>query len=241
VSVREHRIRNAIFIGVVGGIGIALTVWGATRSDIAQTNLENELAAIKQNTEKPQPSPIINVNPPAVNFPPQQAFVGVVGRGLVQFKVPESIVVDFTTANESSSVSALNEYEFDRIYIAETEKLGPNGELLVSKAAEEKYYKQFLETISKIHPTDSRTIGPQQNFVSSGFGPRLDNGLKNEIELGSKAVFHAMEFVWRDQAGQHINEACEWLQPQSFTVGKPFVSGQSEVWHFCQGHNGLKK
>lgn len=241
VSVKENRTRNALFIGIVGTVGIALTVWGAIRSGDAQTKLQSELDAIKTNTEKPQPAPIVNVNPAAINFPPQEAFVVDTGRGLAQFKVPELIVVSFTTANVSPSVPAISEYQFDRVYLVETEKLGPGGELLVSKAVEEKYYKEFLKSLSNIQVTGSRTVGPQQSFIASGFGPRLDKDLETEIQLGNKAIFHAMEFVWKDQAGEHINEACEWLQPQSFTVGAQFVPGTSETWHFCQRHNGLRQ
>jgi len=226
------------FFGAAGVLMVVLIFVQAYRNEIAQSALQNQLNAIRQNTERP---PVVNVSPTPVDFPPQEAFVTLTGRSLVQFKIPEPIAVDFTTANVSPSVPALNEYCFDRVYIVETKALGPNGELLVSKAAEEKYYKQFLKSVAKIHPEDSRTIGPQQNFISTGFGPHLDKDLEKEIQSGSKAILHAIQFVWKDQAGEHINEACEWLQPQSFTPAAPFTPGPSEVWHFCQGHNGLRQ
>jgi hypothetical protein len=229
------------FFWTTGVLMVVLITLQAYRNEMAQSALQKQLNAIQQNTERPQAVPVVNVSPTPVNFPPQEAFVTLTGRSLVQFRIPEPIAVDFTTANVSPSVPALNEYGFDRVYIVETEPLGPNRELLVSRAAEEKYYKQFLKAISAIHPTDSRTIGPQQNFISTGFGPHLDKELEKEIQLGNRAIFHAIEFVWKDQAGEHVNEACEWLQPQSFTPGAPFIPGPSEVWHFCQGHNGLRQ
>lgn len=240
VSVSENRIRNAVIIGAIGAVGIGLTIFGAIRSGMAQQALQKQLDAIQRNTEKPQPAPVVNVNAPPVNFPPQEAFVTVIGRSLIQFQISLPVIVNFTTENLSPTVPALNQYGFDQMYFVETEPLGPNKELLVSKAVEEKYYKIFLKSIANERPDNSRTLGPQQNYTSSRFGAPLDKDLEKEIQLGNKAVFHAMEFVWTDAAGQHTNEACEWLQPQSFTPGTSFKSGASEVWHYCHGHNGLR-
>jgi len=64
VSVEKKRVRNAIVIGVVGGLGIALTIWGGIRNDKAQQSLQNQLDTIQRNTEKPQPTPVVNVLPP---------------------------------------------------------------------------------------------------------------------------------------------------------------------------------
>jgi|SRR6267378_636719 len=77
VSVQENRIRNAVIIGLVGLIGIGLTVGGTIRNSVVQDKLQAQQNKIQQNTEK---QPTINIQPqvtmptaPAhthVDFPP---------------------------------------------------------------------------------------------------------------------------------------------------------------------------
>jgi hypothetical protein len=62
VSVVDNRIRNAVIIGIVGAVGMGLTVWGGIRSSKAQQALQAQLDQIQQNTEKPQPAPIVTVD-----------------------------------------------------------------------------------------------------------------------------------------------------------------------------------
>jgi hypothetical protein len=71
ISVREKRLKNAIIIGVIGIVGIGLTVSGAIRNGIAQNALQSQLNKIQNNTEKPEPTPVVNVAPPHVNIPSQ--------------------------------------------------------------------------------------------------------------------------------------------------------------------------
>ena len=84
ISVKENRVRNAFIIGVVGFIGIALTIYGAIRSGTTQIKLESDIAELKngqkttnagiQHIEQtPPPSPVINVNPPPAPAPTLRA------------------------------------------------------------------------------------------------------------------------------------------------------------------------
>jgi hypothetical protein len=63
VSTGKHRIRNAFVIGIIGAVGIGLTVWGAVRSAQAQSALEAQLNQIQKNTETP-PKVEVNVQSP---------------------------------------------------------------------------------------------------------------------------------------------------------------------------------
>lgn len=78
VSVQDHRIRNAVIIGLIGAAGIGLTVWGAVRSTIAQDHLQAQLDRIQKNTETP---PQVTVNVPPVTVPPK--------HGRIEFVPPE--------------------------------------------------------------------------------------------------------------------------------------------------------
>jgi hypothetical protein len=62
VSVEKKRMRNAIVIGLIGGIGVGLAVWLAVRSATVQLALQAQLDKIQRNTETPQPAPTVIVN-----------------------------------------------------------------------------------------------------------------------------------------------------------------------------------
>jgi len=67
ISVKEKRIQNAVIIGVVGLIGIDLTVFATVRNGLVQRDLEVRLYKIQKNTETP---PQVTVNPAQVNLTP---------------------------------------------------------------------------------------------------------------------------------------------------------------------------
>src|SRR5260370_12626414 len=66
VSVRENRLRNAVIIGLVGLVGVGLTVGGTIRNSINQEKLQAQLNQIQNNTKQPT---IVNVQPPAITLP----------------------------------------------------------------------------------------------------------------------------------------------------------------------------
>jgi hypothetical protein len=87
VSVAEGRLRNAIIIGLIGGAGIGLTVWGAVRSGATQAALRAQLDKIQQNTEKPQLPPQVTINTPPLPQPDRHthvSFVPPAAMGIVQ-------------------------------------------------------------------------------------------------------------------------------------------------------------
>jgi len=71
IFVNEHRIRNALVIGLLGIIGIGLTVWATVRNGRAQTELKTELDRIERNTKQP-PKVIVQAPPPIVQLVPSK-------------------------------------------------------------------------------------------------------------------------------------------------------------------------
>jgi hypothetical protein len=51
ISVKEHRRRNAVIIGLLGLAGISLTVFATIRNGVAQKDLEAQIQVITQNTQ----------------------------------------------------------------------------------------------------------------------------------------------------------------------------------------------
>lgn len=80
VSVQEHRIRNAFIIGIVGAIGIALTVYGALRTGAIQEKLQADITELKNGQQQANAGiqhiestpPMVTVNP-QINIPPTPA------------------------------------------------------------------------------------------------------------------------------------------------------------------------
>ena len=62
VSIAEGQLKIAMTMGVIGGLGVALTVFATVRSDRAQQSLQAQLTEIKHNTEQP-PQVTVNVPP----------------------------------------------------------------------------------------------------------------------------------------------------------------------------------
>jgi hypothetical protein len=86
VSVQEKRLKIAAVIGIVGGIGIGLTIWGAIRSGTTQQKLEADIvelktgqqtanAGIKHIEQTPPAAPVINVNTPNPPPPPSLSYL----------------------------------------------------------------------------------------------------------------------------------------------------------------------
>ncbi len=232
VSVTENRIRNAFIIGIVGAAGIGLTIYGAIRSGTAQQALQTQLDRIQRNTERPQPAPVVNVNPPIVNFPAQEAFVTLIERNLFKFQIGQHIEVNFTSANLSQQVAARDEYGYSLVYVVDTSRIGFDKDAMVSPSIEDKQYSAFLTETSKIPINATRTYGPNQNDFSSAYGPILDAETLKAITNETKAIFHATSYLWRDGGGEHVNEVCEWMQPNSFEPNR------AQIWHYCNHHNG---
>jgi len=69
VSVTDHKLKIAFIIGVVGAIGVVLTVYAAIRAGSTQKSLQAQLDRIQHNTEQPQPPPVVNFNP-QITVPP---------------------------------------------------------------------------------------------------------------------------------------------------------------------------
>lgn len=238
VSIAEKHLRVAAVLGLVGGIGVALTVWAAIRNDRAQTGLQTQLNQIQKNTEKPQPAPIVNVNPPPVYFPPQEAFMTLIDRKLNPVKISDHIGVNFTSKNLSGAVSANSEVGWSTVYVVETKQtgMGTSGkEWMVPSDVEDDYFVRFLKEVAKTPPAGDRMYGPNETTWTTALGPELDEQMSKELTNQTKAILHVVEYRWNDSAGVHINDVCEWLQPNSFLPNNP------EVWHYCSRHNGEVK
>ena len=234
ISVKDGRVRNAFIIGIVGFFGIGLTIYGAIRSGMAQRTLQGQLDTIQKNTERPIPAPIVNVNPPSINFPVQEAFMTTIERHLAKFQIGDLIQVNYTNANMNQQVPASNVQIFGTLHVVEAKQIGMDKEWMVPASVQDKQYKQFLTDTAKAR-TNPRTFGPGQTSFATTYGPTLDDSLDRELRSGPKAILHTMKYEWNERGGRRINEVCEWLQPDSFQPN------HQEIWHYCEKHNGITK
>jgi len=127
-SVIENRKRRAFIIGLIGAVGIVLTVWGAFRNDSVQTAVKRRRDGLQKSVDKPQPAPVANVPPTVVNVSSQQSRVTMVSQNLVKFLIGDHVEANFLTKNLSQDIPSEGEFGFARLYVVEAQPIGLHGE-----------------------------------------------------------------------------------------------------------------
>jgi hypothetical protein len=172
---------------------------------------------------------------PQVVLPSQQAFMTEYDRELRGMEANTDIQIFFTNANLSQQVPALEANVAHACAVVET-KVGPRKpEMVVPPEYEDTAFQRFLTFIGKNKKIGGlNSYGPGQTTWDNSLCRPWTTDFDQQLRAQSKTFLHMVEYSWKDGAGAHINDVCEWIQPDSFLPGKP------AVWHFCVHHNGMR-
>lgn len=232
---KERRKRKAQFI-VCGLVIAAVTVLQIVRSGNAQRQLIKQIEELKRNPPKVEvTTPAVTVNPPTINFPtpqPQQAFVHPLLplSGVNAYSLDKFITLNDACGNTGPTIA----YGVDckaGIYIVDMKPIGINGDPMVTRGEEQRVLKEHHKKMGKFHAAN-RTLGTGDATFETAYGPVLDVPLDTAIKGGTKTIFWAGEYSWKDGSGSHLFEHCMWLQT-GWVI-------QKQTWHYCDSHNGLK-
>jgi hypothetical protein len=141
--------------------------------------------------------------------------------------------INLNDYNASSSVPAINEYWFAKLYLVATKPVGTRGEYMVTRENEDKQYRIFLDTVkAQNHNLATKSFGPGQKSFGTIFADEiLSQDQERKIwDTQELALFLAAKFFWTDGGGKHSNEACLWLEGVS--LKQPLLT-----WHSCNNHN----
>src|SRR5260370_39617095 len=211
------------------------------RNEIAQHSLQSQLDTIQKNTEKPQPTPIVNIAPPIVNVPqsvPRGAAIAIENRIDSAYReildgketgkhiafIPGKKVIFNVYAINNGPEIADDASGDSRIYL---EKGTMEHEADAEKRATAKF-KTRLKTVKRgTSPMQTGTTG--ESFASAESDTEITN---DDIELlakGGELMFMYVFWRWRDSVGTHYLQWCRWIQTPAF---------QPEVWHYCSDFSG---
>lgn len=238
VSVMEHRIRNAEIIGLVGALGVGLTIWGAIRTGLTQQNLETTLARIQRNTEAP---PKVEVNiPPSIPpqiivAPPAPSSGPRVSGGFVQFlRTPEflhggqlapKVRVDVNLYLVNKGTEPI--YGVHRNFALAVAPIG-NDPDKVDRDIHSKFREDSLRRFQLEIKANNRGFSVNTNeavWNTLSFIP--DN--QEVVDALTDGTLRFYVYGWaRWQEGKHDFDECLWLQRPL----KPEIT-DSAIWHRC--------
>jgi hypothetical protein len=244
LSVQEKRLKIAFIIGLVGVLGIGLTVWGAIRNGISQQKLEADLTELKKGQQttnsgieeiKTNP-PVVNVSPPVVNvLPPTQA----VHANVVLVAFQSSHNVPKTVNGVTISVHPLlvvgkpvmENFQFTNTGTATADKLGGYSRIYISGDSEENLTKKFKREFD----TKKTSGGTLQAGGIEGFwftaqseSAVTENDI-NQILDEKQHLYAFFAITYRDPNGTHYLHHCRLLQ-----TPRREQLGEDPIWHFCK-------
>lgn len=233
VSVQENRIRNAVVIGLVGVIGIGLTVIGTVKNGLSQRALEGKLEKIQKNTEAP-PQVTVNIPP---NAPPQivvnpPTTSHHISGGFVQFaRMPEflnngqiaegmPITTNLFLINRGSEPVD----NFVRNFAIALVSIKDKDADQVDREVRAAFSKNAKKDASKAKGLSLNVGDIAWNTLST---PSLTKAQVDEMMRGTLRFYVYGWSRWKDEL--HDFDECIWLQPPSV----PQIDSNKAVWHVC--------
>jgi hypothetical protein len=244
VSVTENKIKIAFVIGVIGALGIALTVWGAIRSGTAQAALQSQLDKIENNTKNPPSvtvNPQINVPAPVVPAPKADlvldsfisAYTSKSDNSPIMFIVGKPAELDFNFRNVGNG-RADEIWNAGKIFLATTETEKELTDTFKTETAKELRNPQIRAHMEHgiMEPgggEDSKmwfTVRSNRNVTTDDVAKLTD---------GSETLYFFVSLSYHDPQGSHYIHKCEFLQPL-----RPNEPKQDPIWHFCKDFSDRK-
>ncbi len=203
----------------------------------------DEHSKVKQLSSASKPTIQINTPPAVINSPPRTAYIKAHDPGVVlgSYKLGGNWAVSVECENTSPTVIAQEASCRDALRVVETI---PNvfRQPVVEKSVEDGAYLNFRKEMDSTTP-NRRNYGPGEYGVTTVFTPTIDNKLDKAFRHGKKTILYLADFSWKDEAGEHHNEVCGWLQlsPQMFSGPGILAPNNQFVFHYCNEHNGVRK
>ncbi len=239
----EKHIRFIIaFIVLFLGGGVVNVVQTRLASK-AQEELKTQLSKIQKNTEQP---PTVNVLPQVVMPKPEQR--GYLGMDTltIQFlplPLPEELQI-ITACKNYGSAAALD------VTCVSTVMSFSISRKDFPKTIQELSFKAFLERLHSHPPKALTLIEPGQSAMSDQRIPNYSQELINQIDAGDRTLLFVSVMQFKDGAGKHQTEVCQWLESSisnplaNYVPGEgktlPLVQPPQDKWHRCDVHNGVK-
>jgi hypothetical protein len=241
ISVKENRKRNAVIIGLVGALGIGLTVISTIRNASAQNALESNLKQIRHNTETP---PQVTVNPPQVSLNPNIQIVQPPERlhTHVQFLNPDSAPQPNAPTlpfKEDRPVAVNIGFANFGDEVADNCNYGASIHLQRGRANEDAMFKNFVGSTTmykcqQMMPRSQGTYGYQYHTYTTA---ALSASDVLQLYRDEAAICATARVLWTDKTGHYRTEYCACLESSYPT----FPNSPTMTWHSCTEHNGETK
>jgi hypothetical protein len=222
----------------MGVLSVVLLVWTGIRTQESSANLDSTLSQLKEEQKKTNQgiskieqstanSPSVTVNvPPA----PKQRAVMALSRntaddGIQIVHDPQypqfGWLVNVSCKNTGATITA------KKVACAEyAERIRAEAGIPNKKTLQE-HWGEFSKKLGTARP-QYVDLDPGRNSWGSVSLNMLD--VDPDLNSGNKVIMVAGAIFYRDDAGAHKKEFCEWAQPP-FNPANP-------TWHFCEiGHN----
>jgi hypothetical protein len=220
ISVKEHRLRNALMIGVVGLVGVVLTIYGAIRSGTTQQKLETDIAELKKGQQTTNAGikqiestpPSLQINIPTA--PPQPKPTAKVSLSRVWGIYPRP---PFLRANVKAQINL--DFVNASGPVADDFRMG--GEIYIldqwTEATEKEKVKAFKESFDrKIKNSHGAPLVADGNQIAwfTAEGPVLTQDDLTALTNGKKQLLLMSEVTYRDSTGPHFIQHCQALVPE---------------------------
>ncbi|MBZ5666969.1 MAG: hypothetical protein LAO30_20470 [Acidobacteriia bacterium] len=232
MSIAEKHLKVAAILALVGGIGVALTIWGAVRSGTAQAALQAQIDRIEKHTEIP---PTVTVNPPVVNVNQPPAVL----RAELGF---EKLVSSYDgTAIINGNQVAIHPMLLigrpvsQNLYFTNTgtaiadKMTGVGIVYIASTETEQELTAKFKQALHKLKYGNFGTLETAGRsefwFTATSEGVITQDDME-KIRKGAERIYLFASVEYRDPSGAHYAHYCRSLQT-------PAMNGEDAIWHFC--------
>jgi hypothetical protein len=205
ISVREHRVRNGVVIGIVGFVAITLTVWAAYDAYVSQEKLNTEIASIKKQLSGAKVGlATIKIQPDPQELIPDKDFLVGLAFGVSEgtAKNMRCFFDAFTLdGQESAEQNRRAKSKFNQRVASED--LGTGEDRIAGTYC----YKGLLVRMNKQEIKEAIAVNPND----------------------AKRIVYAMGHVqWKNEAGADFHtDVCKWMEPPKSSVVR------DPGWHDC--------
>ncbi len=220
VSFQEKRLRIAIIIGLVGGLGIGLTIWGVIRSGTTQTKLEADITELKNGQQMANAGiKQIENTPPTVTVPVTVNEPSQIKHTSLHFMKPELSKFPFLPFHAGQQL-VLN---MGFINSGDFAILNVKSDHVIVLTDIKDINHVFAKHRKELNP---KNISGQMNahigVVSwhTYFGPTLTDDDIPKLNSQEKAVCGLGIAYWKDESGNYETD-----MSQCFVVGESWDAG----------------
>ncbi|MHB8525873.1 MAG: hypothetical protein ACYDD2_06925 [Candidatus Acidiferrales bacterium] len=177
ISVKEHRKRNAVVIGLLGLVGIGLTLFATIRNGVAQKRLEAQIRVITQNTQ-----------------------LSVHGR--IAFDIPGQIITMPLLPFKKSEVPALNIGFHNAGKVPITGDVLSAALVVVPTESVDKAFQEYQSRITQRASGGTLVPGDPMAFYTVVGEPLKSNDIP-KLEDGTEALCVIGAIRWKDATGTY--------------------------------------